>query len=307
MIRLEREFCKMLSKGKVLKVLLIFAGCALAMGISASALTVIDGMDNGKLYSAQTEKDDIKEGEGAVSLTGASGTIVLGRKLDDPIDLSAYAGTGYVRLYLYIESVANMSDTSGQFELTSSGTCDIEETSWNLAKNMLVDGWNMLVLPLESPGENAADLSKINYIRVYIHITGQNRVMLDGLAAGTEEEFGVEVKSVETSEPVKTPEEVYGEGGAVAAATATPPTTDDSAETDVPMTSGGSAAGGGTASESAAGEEASVSENDGGESSGEGGLFRNPDRRGRYSRYRYRGFGGVDRRHIKKEKARKVE
>jgi hypothetical protein len=188
------------------------------MAVSASALTVIDNMDSGKPYNAKTEKSDVKEGDGAISSSGSSGTIVIQRQFDSPVDISQYAGTGYVKLYLYIESVANMSDTSGQLELTSSGTCDAQETSWNISKNMLKDGWNTLLLSLESPGENSANLSAINFFRVYIHITGENKVMLDELSVGTEDELGVKAAVIETSEPVKTPEEAYGVGGAVAAA-----------------------------------------------------------------------------------------
>ena len=173
----------------------------------ASALSVIDNMDSGKPYSAKIEKSDIKEGSGALTVSGSSGTLVLQRKFDPAVDISSYTGVGYAKLYLYIESVGNMSDTSGQLELTSSGGCDVEETSWNISKNMLKDGWNTLTLSFESPGENNADLSAINYLRVYISI-------------GTAKELGIEAAGVELSAPVKTPEEVYGEGGAIAAAKA---------------------------------------------------------------------------------------
>jgi len=188
--------------------------------ICVSALVVIDNMDDGGPYGARTEMKNIIEGTGAVSKKANGGTIVLERKLDPPIDISAYRGVGYAKLHLYIESVDNMSDTPGQLELTSSGRCDVEETSWNISKNMLKDGWNTLYLSFESPGENSADYSKINYVRVYIHITGANTVMLDELSVGTEEELGYTPTAVETSEPVKHPSEVYGEGGAVAAALA---------------------------------------------------------------------------------------
>jgi hypothetical protein len=205
---------------RVLKALTAVAIVSLIMALSASALTVIDNMDNGSPYSARTEKKDMIEGAGAVSSSGTGGTIVLQRTLKPTVDISEYRGTGYARLYLYIESVENMSDTAGQLELTSSGICDNEETSWNISKNMLKDGWNTLYLSFESPGENAANLSAINYVRVYIHITGKNKVMLDELAVGTEDELGITPAAVETSAPVKLPAEVYGEGGAVAAALA---------------------------------------------------------------------------------------
>lgn len=190
----------------------------IAMSVCASALVVIDNMDDGGAYGAVTERVNIIEGAGAISKKANNGTIVIERTLDPRVDISAYRGVGYVWLHLYIESVENMSDIPGQLELTSSGRCDVEETSWNISKNMLKDGWNTLYLPFESPGENNADLARINYVRVYIHITGTNKVMLDELSVGTEEELGYMPIPVETSEPVKLPTEVYGEGGAFAAA-----------------------------------------------------------------------------------------
>lgn len=205
---------------KALKVAVFALAIVLAASISASALAVIDNMDDGGAYGAGTEMKDIIEGTGAVSKKASGGTIVLERTLDPPIDISEYRGIGYARLHLYIESVADMSDTPGQLELTSSGRCDVEETSWNISKSMLKDGWNTLYLSFESPGENAADLARINYVRVYIHITGENKVMLDELVVGTEDELGITAAGVETSEAVKLPSEVYGEGGAAAAALA---------------------------------------------------------------------------------------
>lgn len=200
----------------------VFAAALLS--ISASALFVLDNLENTAGWNGtfSPESKNVYQGKGALRITstdfGDGRLLCLAYKNINPVDLSEYAD-GYIRFYLYVENENNLGNES-QFELTSSGTCDQEETSWNISKNMLKDGWNTLYLSFESPGENAANLKAINYVRVYIHITGKNKVMLDELSVGTDDEFGITAAAVETSEPVKLPAEVYGEGGAVAAALA---------------------------------------------------------------------------------------
>ena len=161
----------------------------LAASISASALAVIDdGMDDGgSVRRRNRNKKDIIEGTGAVSKESI-GRYYRARPppLNDlPIDISGIPRYRLAKaIHLYGEALPICPDTPGQLELTSSGRCDVEETSWNISKSMLKDGWNTLYLSFESPGENAADLARINYVRVYIHITGENKVMLDGAGGG---------------------------------------------------------------------------------------------------------------------------
>ena len=69
-----------------------------------------------------------------------------------------------------------------EFEITSSGTCDIKEYAWSgydlwleAARNglKLADGWNHVRLNL--PEESTAGFSRINYIRWYWNEAGSNR------------------------------------------------------------------------------------------------------------------------------------
>lgn len=52
------------------------------------------------------------------------------------------------------------------FELTSSGKCDVEESSWSLRELPLVNGWNHVKLELSNT-QQQCDLSRINYMRIY--------------------------------------------------------------------------------------------------------------------------------------------
>ena len=84
------------------------------------------------------------------------------------IDISEFKN-GYLHFYLYCSDIAKMGDV-GQIEITSSGTCDRNEYNWNITQYVTKTGWNEVWLDLSSAGTTggAADLSKINYMRIYI-------------------------------------------------------------------------------------------------------------------------------------------
>lgn len=95
-----------------------------------------------------------------------------------PMDMSAYA-EGYAHLWVYVEDVNNL--IGGQIELCSGGGPDMYETSWNLAAYVSRSGWNELYLPLAKAGQGSkpADLSGINYIRIFFLQNGQGKVGVD--------------------------------------------------------------------------------------------------------------------------------
>jgi len=87
-----------------------------------------------------------------------------------PIDIS---GMKYLEFDLYLPSVKNLSKitTNSQFEITSSGTCDVNEFSWSANANgilngqKLEEGWNHVKVRLPAmPGVNQ---KAVNYIRWY--------------------------------------------------------------------------------------------------------------------------------------------
>ena len=85
----------------------------------------------------------------------------------DSIDISEYA-KGYLHFYVYCSDISKLGD-QGQIEITSSGVCDVNEYNWSLAQYVTKTGWNEIWLDLHTAGTTggAADLSNINYMRIY--------------------------------------------------------------------------------------------------------------------------------------------
>ena len=119
--------------------------------------------------------------KGGVVLWSGDKSTTDGRSLkcmlnfEPAFDLSAYAEDGVVCLTYWISSLDTL--TSGhQLELTSSGGSDRGEFSWGLnpAKQMKAGSWQTLYLPLSEATrldrDVAADWSKINFFRIYVHV-----------------------------------------------------------------------------------------------------------------------------------------
>jgi hypothetical protein len=67
-------------------------------------------------------------------------------------------------------ATAGFADTG--IELTSSGTCDDEETNWRVIENILPqvtqNGWNEIRLPFSTGGKNGeTDWSRLNFFRLF--------------------------------------------------------------------------------------------------------------------------------------------
>ena len=104
--------------------------------------------------------------------------------LFDPVNAE---GREYLEFDVYIpdaEVIDRWKTGETEFEITSSGTCDINEYAWSgfdlwrqAAENGLrpAEGWNHVKLSL--PGGSAADLSNINYIRWYWNDDSRGRAM----------------------------------------------------------------------------------------------------------------------------------
>ena len=85
----------------------------------------------------------------------------------DAIDISEYK-QGYLHFYIYCNDISKIGSV-GQIEITSSGRCDVNEYNWNLMQYVTKTGWNEVWLDLWGAGTTGgvADLSKINYLRIY--------------------------------------------------------------------------------------------------------------------------------------------
>jgi|GEM_PF-3007039 hypothetical protein len=161
--------------------------------LSASAIYVIDNLDNPSGWSGGTaESDTVYQGKGALQIKssdfGDGNIICLTQKQISPIDLSQYSD-GYIRFYLYVENEDNLGD-SGQFELTSSGTCDVEELTCNLNTLDLHSGWNEMVFSIAELS-GSVRLDSINFIRLYMFQSGEQTLILDDISVGSAADFGI--------------------------------------------------------------------------------------------------------------------
>ncbi len=114
---------------------------------------------------AYRDRFDFGVPNGSKSGTAAALTIV---SRIEKVDASRYYPNGYLHIRIYTDDAAGIS--GGQVELSSSGTSDQKETSWNLSDLGLVNGWNELYLPIAAARAEGgdADFSALNYFRLFV-------------------------------------------------------------------------------------------------------------------------------------------
>ena len=86
-----------------------------------------------------------------------------------PKDISSYMAKGYIRFYVYCANISNKGTTS-LIELTSGGTCDVQEITTNVLDQIKVTGWNEIVVKLSDMevGAGVFDPTNLNYFRFYV-------------------------------------------------------------------------------------------------------------------------------------------
>ncbi len=144
-------------------------------GAAADAETKIDG-DAACIYT----------------FTAEAGTKVIQYVFETPVDVTACDA---VEFYLYVSDVAVLDNIGGgQLELTSGGTCDVEETNWTTEslKSLIVGepkaGWNLVHLAIGG----ACNWDRVNFFRIYIPgITGDKGAALDGKQIGFDMMYAV--------------------------------------------------------------------------------------------------------------------
>ncbi len=119
-----------------------------------------------------------KDGAGCASHTYGEGEgVVAMGKAFDPVDLT---GCDYVEFWFYISDTSKLGGfQNGQIEICSGGTCDAEETSFDINAGGItrlivgepVNGWNLIRLPAVGGG---CDWSRVNYIRFYSLAANEN-------------------------------------------------------------------------------------------------------------------------------------
>jgi len=107
------------------------------------------------------------------SFNDVAGASVLYIQLDEDAPLASKATKRYGHLHfkMYVSDISAFSDAKGQFELTSSGTCDKEEISWQVSKvaPCLHNGWNDVVLDFNRTDgwDDAFNPANVNFFRFY--------------------------------------------------------------------------------------------------------------------------------------------
>ena len=112
----------------------------------------------------QRDSSDSTEGAASTKLKipRGDGAFVIGATYK-PLDAS---GANHLVMDLYVSDPDLWySSTSTTLEMTSSGKCDVEETSWELLAFDVKAGWNRLELPISPNG--GCRLNRINYIRIF--------------------------------------------------------------------------------------------------------------------------------------------
>ncbi len=128
-------------------------------------------------------------GKSSVSATSDSLVLVETGALATPIDLSKYEDGGYMHMWMYVEGAENFNETDGQFELTSGGACDVEETTFILTAADVHDGWNEIIWCFDDAAQFNANMGAINFIRFYKHVNAETTIIIRDISFGTEEEM----------------------------------------------------------------------------------------------------------------------
>ena len=111
-----------------------------------------------------TDPAYIKEGKGSFKAATA-GTVRMAYAMPFAQDITEYMD-GYLHMWVYIDKVSMLG--GGQIELTSGGTCDVQEIAWHV-NQISRDGWNELYLPLNATFSTGGtfDPKNCNFIRIY--------------------------------------------------------------------------------------------------------------------------------------------
>jgi len=161
-----------------LRLLATLVLAALAFSLSVGAITILGQSTSDKVI--MTEWREV-------------GTIGFTVVLDEPVDVS---GMENLYLRIYVDNPDNCYATNnGQLELTSAGTCDVEESNINPFTLDWQAGWNEFAIPLDEFAGDC-DMTRVNYVRLYMFTDGMNCSILDYVAVGnSSDDMSVLVKN----------------------------------------------------------------------------------------------------------------
>ncbi|MBQ7247007.1 MAG: hypothetical protein IJS22_02820 [Lachnospiraceae bacterium] len=120
-----------------------------------------------------------QEGSGYVTATDADCPVICNNAFEIN-DISSYKG-GWIRFWLYVSNAANVNGDSRPKTLQIK-TDDTNVFNWDLSAITLNDGWNDVRLRF-SDATSKADYSNVNMLWLYMYVSGETTIGIDGLRA----------------------------------------------------------------------------------------------------------------------------
>jgi len=138
--------------------------------------TLVDACDEESTWTSTNgltlDESDFKEGEACVAGKNKEGIFSIEKKYKKSYYAPARKSDGYLQFWMYVSDPTPFSTGGGQIEITSSGTCDVQELGWSIPT--LNKGWNKIVLKLSDGVARGGDidLKHINFFRVWSKMDG---------------------------------------------------------------------------------------------------------------------------------------
>ena len=140
------------------------------LGKVIDACESLDGW-GGAIFELSLDTEDKKEGNAClkVEVTEDPYHMILS-KVFKTFDPEVSMEDGYLAFDLYVSDVSVLTGgLDSEFELTSSGDCDVQELTWKTSQINLTNGWNKVELSLADAGHTGGDINlhAVNFIRFY--------------------------------------------------------------------------------------------------------------------------------------------
>lgn len=179
------------------------------MIMSCNTVSIFSSLSN---MEVTTKKGEFVEGTGAMKVAyyAAEKKVIGNGVIANPVDVSKYK-VGSVHLSLYVNKVSNLKNFIN-FELSSSGKCDVDEYNWKIETADLKNGWNDVYLTFDEASVlGKPNLKALNYFRIFSTEVNENIVLIldnvyatndvlgDSAYSETESEHGKMIMSCNTS------------------------------------------------------------------------------------------------------------
>ncbi|WP_139990821.1 glycosyl hydrolase family 28-related protein [Paenibacillus paridis] len=157
-----------------------------AEGLSSPIIT-LDTADSLSSWSSGNpltlDSANKREGTASLSMTGSQ-TMQFEKAFATPVDSGLTMRYGTLNFWYYVDDVSKLVGTHGQVEISSSGSYDVDEISWDFALRVLPqlnDGWNFVTLKLDGTSDvlGNPDLGAIDFFRIYLFNAQSPTIKLD--------------------------------------------------------------------------------------------------------------------------------